>query len=149
MADVSGQSSDLVQQATNPYAEYVLFEANTTIDPSASGSYFYGEKEISLAFLNLEDNVPDVDAWYYVPTATGGGQTKIAWKKLPYTKMGETTGLVDEHMSIDTGGNIGLGDSVVPSTFRITIRYFNRASGSESFQIRYKVYSKRVGGLPL
>lgn len=151
MADIDGQSSDLLRQATNPYSEYVLYENVTTVDPVLVGSFYYGTKVIDLSFLNLEDNVPDVDAWYYVPTAVGGGQTEIAWHKLPYTVIDPTgaTSNVWEHMKVSTGGYIGLSDEVDPSTFRLTIHYFNRNSGSESFQIRYKVYSKRVGGLPL
>lgn len=143
------QGTNQIQKVTNPYEEYVIAEGVLTVTASSIGSPgYYGEATVDITYLNLVENLPDVDAWYYQPKALGGGVNEAAWYKFPFVKINQSDGKIEESLSVASAGNIGATDIVDPDSFKLRFCYFNQLNAGASRQIRYKVYSKRVGGLP-
>lgn len=139
--------SDSVKKADNPNVAYSLFGDEVSIASlsSTGGTGYVGNVSVDLTALNLDLIIPDVDVWFYFDVSLGGGISKRAYHKLPYTLL-SSTGTIAEYAYAEVSFQYDntKGTTPLAGTTFLTIYYYNATSSNAGQDFVYKIKSQRV-----
>ena len=149
MADIDGQSSDLVKKVENQYLGYNIYSGIVTMPNPLDITYAVGFGafvEVPVSELNFGTQVPEVSAVMYKETALGGGITQYSHKTLPFSIPLYTANGVSESAHLDVYYQAQFKTNPLDATSKLVIWYYNQSSSVGGQIFYYKI--KAANSLP-
>lgn len=135
MTDFSPQSTDRVNDNTNPRLSNVLLEGSTSITHAVAGSGRRGTATVTFP-LDTDYANCEVEAW--VKTQLSGGANPVTWVKIP-------TAVVSSAGALSYAGWITVNEATKAGTYDITFGLFTTDSQLIStWPVHYRIITNKI-----